>query len=103
MLLMASEGLGLSHLAKNCLESPVLQFLAYQTDHVAWVGCSLWDLIQPSFSFIVGVAVLFHRQPSCEGRQFLEIIHPRVVEITPVSFVRGFSAQHSSLTNLLDV
>lgn len=57
MLLMASEGLGLSHLAKNCLESPVLQFLAYQTDHVAWVGCSLWDLIQPSFSFIVGVAV----------------------------------------------
>ncbi len=54
---MASEGLGLSHLARNCAQCPILQFLAYQTDHVAWVGCSLWDLIQPSFSFIVGVAV----------------------------------------------
>lgn len=34
-------------------------FAAYQTDHVAWTGCSLWDLIQPSFMFIVGVAMPF--------------------------------------------
>jgi len=28
-------------------------------DHVAWEGCVLWDLIQPSFIFIVGVAMPF--------------------------------------------
>jgi predicted acyltransferase len=31
--------------------------MAFNQDHVAWVGCSLHDLIQPSFSFLVGVAV----------------------------------------------
>lgn len=32
-------------------------FLHYQQSHVSWVGCSLHDLIQPSFSFLVGVAL----------------------------------------------
>ena len=35
------------------------RFLAYQFEHVAWTGCSFWDLIQPSFMFIVGVAMPF--------------------------------------------
>ncbi|MCP4640553.1 MAG: DUF5009 domain-containing protein [bacterium] len=34
-------------------------FCHYQTSHVSWTGCSLWDLIQPSFMFIVGVALPF--------------------------------------------
>ncbi|MFO0871814.1 MAG: hypothetical protein U0935_23060 [Pirellulales bacterium] len=33
--------------------------LAYQFEHVAWTGCAFWDLIQPSFMFMVGVAVPF--------------------------------------------
>ena len=33
--------------------------LAYQFGHVAWTGCSFWDLIQPSFIFMVGVAMPF--------------------------------------------
>ena len=33
------------------------QFLAYHQSHVEWIGCSLHDLIQPSFSFLVGVAL----------------------------------------------
>jgi len=67
MILMASSGLGLASVARNLRvtengkvvtpEGPVWQFLAYQTDHVAWTGCSLWDLIQPSFMFMVGVAL----------------------------------------------
>ncbi|MCY2951126.1 MAG: DUF5009 domain-containing protein [Planctomycetota bacterium] len=59
MLLMASEGFGITRVAKHFKESPVWQQLAYQTDHVQWVGCSLWDLIQPSFMFMVGVALAF--------------------------------------------
>src|SRR4051794_24117276 len=57
MLLMASEGLGIPQAARNFKESGVWQFLAYQTDHVPWSGCALWDLIQPSFMFMVGVSM----------------------------------------------
>ena len=35
------------------------EFLCHHQSHVEWVGCSLHDLIQPSFSFLVGVALPF--------------------------------------------
>ncbi|HWG46134.1 MAG TPA: DUF5009 domain-containing protein [Gemmataceae bacterium] len=57
MLLMASGGLALPAVAKNFPDSSVWRFLAFHTDHVPWIGCSLWDLIQPSFMFMVGVAM----------------------------------------------
>ena len=60
MLLMASGGLGISgFVEQHHLTGRLWQFLAYQTDHVQWRGCALWDLIQPSFTFIVGVAMPF--------------------------------------------
>ena len=60
MLLMASSGLGIVHFVdRNHIADPVWKFLASQTDHVQWRGCCLWDLIQPSFTFIVGVAMPF--------------------------------------------
>ncbi len=58
MLLMASAGLHISEVAKNHFpHSNVWTFLAEQTDHVQWRGCVLWDLIQPSFMFMVGVSL----------------------------------------------
>src|SRR5215831_18544376 len=57
MLFMASAGLALPAVAKNVPDNQVLRVLAFNTDHVPWVGCSLWDLIQPSFMFMVGVAM----------------------------------------------
>jgi heparan-alpha-glucosaminide N-acetyltransferase len=57
MLFMASGGLALPTVAKHFPNSPLWRFLAFNTDHVEWVGCSLWDLIQPSFMFMVGVAL----------------------------------------------
>ncbi len=57
MLLMASDGLNFSDVARNFPNSHFWQFLAYQTEHTPWRGCSLWDLIQPSFSFLVGVSL----------------------------------------------
>lgn len=57
MLFMASGGLALPAAAKHFPDSSTWRFLAFNTDHVEWVGCSLWDLIQPSFMFMVGVAM----------------------------------------------
>src|SRR5262249_2992160 len=57
MLAMASGGFALARVARNFPGDPVWQFLGFHTDLVAWVVCSFWDLIQPSFMFMVGVAI----------------------------------------------
>lgn len=59
MLLMMGEVLALARVAKAVPESGFWKLLAWHQSHVAWVGCSLHDLIQPSFSFLVGVALPF--------------------------------------------
>ncbi len=59
MFLMLAEVLRLGAVAAARPESRLWQFLAWHQSHVEWVGCSLHDLIQPSFSFIVGVAMPF--------------------------------------------
>jgi predicted acyltransferase len=59
MFLMMAEVLELARVARAVPDSDVWSFLAYHQSHVAWVGCSLHDLIQPSFSFLVGVALPF--------------------------------------------
>ncbi|MCC6143986.1 MAG: DUF5009 domain-containing protein, partial [Candidatus Hydrogenedentes bacterium] len=58
MFVLVSELFGLALLAHALGDGSWLgRFLAYQTEHVPWTGCSAWDLIQPSFMFIVGVAL----------------------------------------------
>lgn len=58
MLLMASGGLGIASLAKNQPSSVWAQIAPY-LEHVPWIGCAPWDLIQPAFMFMVGVAMAF--------------------------------------------
>lgn len=70
MLLMASSGFGLVQVAKAHPDSTLWQSIAYQVSHVEWVGCALWDLIQPAFMFMVGVAVplsLMRRREDGQG------------------------------------
>jgi heparan-alpha-glucosaminide N-acetyltransferase len=57
MLLMASSGFGIPQIARNFPDSAVWKFLGHEFDHAAWAGCTLWDLIQPAFMFMVGVAL----------------------------------------------
>ena len=57
MFLMMAEVLSFSRVSEALPQSSFWAFLAFQQSHVAWVGCSLHDLIQPSFSFLVGVAL----------------------------------------------
>jgi predicted acyltransferase len=64
MVTLAFSGFGLAQTAKLHLEkkegSPqVWEAVKYQSDHVEWAGCGYWDLIQPSFMFMVGVAAAF--------------------------------------------
>jgi heparan-alpha-glucosaminide N-acetyltransferase len=59
MFLMAAEVLHLPEVAEHFPGSWLWQTLKFHTSHVEWTGCSLHDLIQPSFSFMVGVAMPF--------------------------------------------
>jgi len=57
MLLMMAEVLQLAHVARAFPGNWFWGVLAYNQSHVEWAGCSLHDLIQPSFSFLVGAAL----------------------------------------------
>ena len=55
MLLLVSNGFGLGVLEHY----PNWAWLSKQVDHAAWEGCTFWDLIQPAFTFMVGMAMPF--------------------------------------------
>ena len=57
MLLMMGEVLEFARVARSYPGNWLWSFLAFNQSHVEWAGCSLHDMIQPSFSFLVGVAV----------------------------------------------
>jgi heparan-alpha-glucosaminide N-acetyltransferase len=64
MFLMLAEVLHWSGLVRyrGRLSSTVqslLDTIVFHTSHVPWRGCSLHDLIQPGFSFLVGAALAF--------------------------------------------
>src|SRR5512139_69792 len=67
MFLMMAEVLRLAEVAAHVPESAFWAFLAFHQTHAPWAGCSLHDLIQPSFSFMVGVAIPFS-MASRQGR-----------------------------------
>lgn len=66
MTMLASRAFGLGTLE----EHPSLGWLGKQFHHVAWEGIVFWDLIQPAFMFMVGLAMpfSFRRRRTQEGK-----------------------------------
>jgi predicted acyltransferase len=63
MVLLAFRGFGLAGMAtKHLKQEPDSRFwqgVHYMFEHVQWVGGGLWDMIQPSFMFMVGVSMAY--------------------------------------------
>lgn len=57
MLLMMAEVLSLQDVAKALPDSNFWQFIGFNQSHVPWTWLSLHDMIQPSFTFLVGVVL----------------------------------------------
>jgi heparan-alpha-glucosaminide N-acetyltransferase len=57
MLLMMGEVLQFAKVSAYYSHSIFWKVLAWNQTHTEWAGCSLHDMIQPSFSFLVGVAL----------------------------------------------
>ena len=71
MLLLISHGFGFAVLA----DYPRWAWLARQVDHAAWEGCTFWDLIQPAFTFMVGMAMPFaFARRAAEGAGFGKLL-----------------------------
>ena len=75
MLLMLNEATRLPVVARSFPHSAIWAFIAYNTEHVEWQGCSLHDLIQPGFSFLVGTAMPFSiASRTAKGQNFWEML-----------------------------
>jgi predicted acyltransferase len=59
MFLMMAEVWSFGRVSEASPGNPFWAFLDFCQSHVPWVGCSLHDMIQPSFTFLVGVALPF--------------------------------------------
>ena len=57
MVLMMAEVLSLAKVSRSFPGNWLWSILGYNQSHVEWSGCSLHDMIQPSFSFLVGFAL----------------------------------------------
>ncbi|MGC8759393.1 MAG: acyltransferase family protein [Bryobacteraceae bacterium] len=101
MILMMAEVLRLAEVARAYPGSRFWAFLAYNQTHVEWAGCSLHDLIQPGFSFLVGVALPYSiasrmARGATFGKLFAHAIWRSFVLVVLGIFLRSL---HSPQTN----
>ncbi len=59
MFLMMAEALQFCEVSSAKPGNAFWRFLCHQQTHAPWKGCSLHDLIQPSFTFLAGVVLPF--------------------------------------------
>jgi heparan-alpha-glucosaminide N-acetyltransferase len=59
MFLMMGEVFNTCAVSRALPDSGFWRFLCHHQSHAEWLGCSLHDMIQPSFSFLVGAALPF--------------------------------------------
>jgi len=108
MLFMASAGFGLPQVAKQFPDSKLWAFLSYHTSHDPWIGGGAWDMIQPAFMFMVGVAVPFSlarrlADGQALGKQFLHVLWRSFVLVALAVFLasKGGKQTQFIFTNVL--
>jgi heparan-alpha-glucosaminide N-acetyltransferase len=75
MALMLDEAMRLPKVAEAFPHSWFWGLIAFNTEHVPWQGCSLHDLIQPGFSFLVGAALPFSiASRQAKGQSFKHMV-----------------------------
>jgi predicted acyltransferase len=103
MFLMLAEVLHLMTVSRAVPGNEVWWFLGHHQTHVEWRGCTLHDLIQPSFSFLVGVALPFSLlSRSARGQSFavksLHALWRSVVLVFLGVFLRSVGKKQTNFT-----
>ncbi|MEO6916136.1 MAG: DUF5009 domain-containing protein [Chitinophagaceae bacterium] len=103
MLLMMGEVISLGKVDQAVGDSAFWGFLHYNQSHVEWAGCSLHDMIQPSFSFLVGAAMPFSLASRINkgqgfGKMFGHVIVRSLILIFLGIFLRSMHAKSTYFT-----
>jgi heparan-alpha-glucosaminide N-acetyltransferase len=103
MLLMMAEVLHFARVAQAYPGNWFWSILAFNQTHVEWAGCSLHDLIQPSFSFLVGVALPYSiasrlRKGGTFGKMFAHAIWRSILLIALGIFLRSINHPQTYFT-----
>jgi heparan-alpha-glucosaminide N-acetyltransferase len=89
MILLVSVGFGFGALKDH----PVWGAIAHHVDHVPWEGAVFWDLIQPAFMFMVGVAMPFAiAKRTAQGATFRQnLLHVVVRSLKLIALAQLFT------------
>ncbi len=101
MFLMMAEVMELARVAVHYPNNPLWQIAGFNQSHVEWAGMSLHDMIQPSFSFLVGVALPYSiasriRKGQSFGHMLFHTIIRSLILVALGIFLRS---SHSTQTN----
>lgn len=103
MMLLVSVGLGFGALKGH----PVFGVIASQVDHVEWEGAVFWDLVQPAFMLMVGVAMPFafarRAERGATFRQNLFHVAGRSLKLIALSHVFGMWSRGTITFGLINV
>ena len=103
MTLMLGERMRLPEVARAFPHSAMWALIAFNTEHVDWQGCSLHDLIQPAFSFLVGAALPFSiasrkRRGEAFGHMFGHAVRRALILIFLGIFLRSLTSPQTYFT-----
>ena len=103
MTLMLGERMRLPEVARAFPHSAMWALIAFNTEHVDWQGCSLHDLIQPAFSFLVGAALPFSiasrkRKGEAFGHMFGHAVRRALILIFLGIFLRSLTSPQTYFT-----
>ena len=106
MIMLAAGGFGIAKVARQ-VDGEIWQQAAFHFTHPDWisqfkvVGCSFWDLIQPSFMFMVGVAMPFsYARRMRQGQSRPDMwAHAATRAVVLVLLGVFLSSQHAKHTN----
>jgi heparan-alpha-glucosaminide N-acetyltransferase len=107
MVTLAFSGFGLAGTALKHLNagegSPEMwRAIHYQFEHVEWAGCGYWDMIQPSFMFMVGVAMAFsYAKRQQLGQSYLGMLGHAMVRSLVLILMGVFLSSKWELMNVL--
>jgi heparan-alpha-glucosaminide N-acetyltransferase len=103
MLLMMGEVLSFAAVARGYPHSLFWHILAYNQTHVEWAGVGLHDMIQPSFTFLVGVALPYSihsriRKGQCFQKQLAHTMWRSLILIALGIFLRSIHSGQTYFT-----
>lgn len=103
MLLMMAELISLSDISKALPDSSFWKAMAFSQSHVAWTWLSLHDMIQPSFTFLVGVVLPYSimsrkNKGASVGNLLLHTFKRSLILIFLGIFLRSMNSDQTNFT-----